>query len=270
MAIDPSQIAGGPSFFNQGIPASGLLYNALRQSGVLFDPSNPRIARLMRLAPALLQAFNINQAVNPGVTDESIVENEQLLRDYFMGAVTGGGRGLIQQAMRNRDPAIEQAMMLNAEGAAPSTNPFVTAMRALVTRPQDVLDLRQALVSPFMSAQQAQDLERGNALAMMGMYGKGEASGRGIMGEMYPNVKAPAPYDESAVMQAITGGVTPPPPPQGLELNPVTPALPAPAETPPLSAADQSYLDELLRERGTPKALTDPNFVPMRGQYPRR
>jgi hypothetical protein len=223
------------NLFGEGLPPSALIYNALRQQGIGFDPSNPRIARMMRYGPALMQAFAIQQAMNPEIGMESMLDTG--LKDYFMNATSGGARAQIAAAMRMLPEAIQSARALaqNQEGTLAS-NPFMQQLISSATDFEDAEKLRESLMAPFMTPQQLQAYQRGGALMGLGVYNRAETEGISPLDIRYGRLPGVTPRDEAAltggggtralqpggVGQDYLNGIAPPVP-QGLQANPVTP-----------------------------------------------
>jgi hypothetical protein len=265
------------NLFGEGLPSSALLYNAMRQAGIGFDPSNPRIARLMRQAPALAQAFAIQQAMNPGLGMESMLDTG--IKDFYMNAVGGGARGQIAAAMRMLPEAIQTARALaQNQGGELTANPWMQQFMAAATDYEDAQKIREELMSPFMTPTQMQAFQRGGALANLGVYNRAETEGISPLDIAFGRLPGVTPRDEAALTggggtrpsaatdpNAFLNGIAPP---QGLQLNPVTPPSPitgqpsaqspwlqlegqaraAGVPNPGLTPADMAALDEILGE----------------------
>lgn len=218
--IDPLMGLDRPTLFNEGLPSSALLYNALRQAGIAFDPGNPRIARLLRMAPALAQAFQIQQAQNPSLGWESAMNSDDAIRDFYMKAVTGqGARQAISSAMQGFNPLVQQARQMmvdlggNLEGVG---NTWLRQFAAQASDFEDVEKMRETFLAPFMTPQGLQAYQRGSALLNLPLYNRAAAEGLNPLDYQLGRITPAAPLDEAILNPPSAAPAVP----QGLEVTP--------------------------------------------------
>lgn len=245
--------------FGPGVNPQQVMRNVMRQFGIGYSPSNPTAQYLMRQAAPLMQAWLMQQAQAPSLSEEVTQNPGQSVLNFISqglqqgpSAITGALQsipGLLESFRNGPVPAEGDASVL--------ANPYRDTLREQLSDPENVIDLYTMFQTPFMSAKHAQAAERGRQMAMSDIYGQAAGKGQDILDYLFGPVRAKAPFDLSG---AGGGGLAPVPEPTpegGLrppriagELPPGTPKssaqFPTPGQLPPSAGISPDILEESM------------------------
>jgi hypothetical protein len=149
---DPEFMRGN-LLFSPDNPVAAL-NNVLRGMNINpFNAGNPFVQFIQRAAPGLAAAYYMQNALQPGVTGETVANNPMGFQQFLQGSIGGGNvfSGLAGQA--SRIPDIINAIRGIGEGTdVTQVNPFLHALNQMLGRNfgEGSVDVLSALLGPAM------------------------------------------------------------------------------------------------------------------------